>query len=44
MKDDLSKLPFLGALFHSHEVRDDRKELLIFVNPRIVETQVPAAS
>lgn len=40
----LSRLPFIGALFRSHEVGDDRKELLIFVSPRVVETQAPAAS
>jgi type IV pilus assembly protein PilQ len=40
----LSKLPFLGALFRSNEVGDDRKELLIFVSPRVVETQTPAAT
>src|SRR5262249_9660669 len=34
----LSRLPFLGALFRSKEYRDDRKELLIFVSPRVVET------
>ena len=34
------RLPFLGALFRSNEVGDDRKELLIFVTPRVVETQV----
>ena len=39
----MSKLPFIGALFRSHEVGDDRKELLIFVSPRVVETQAPAA-
>jgi type IV pilus assembly protein PilQ len=40
----LSRLPFLGALFRSNAVGDNRKELLIFVSPRVVETQVPAAS
>lgn len=40
----LSRLPFLGALFRSKIVGDDRKELLIFVSPRVVETQAPAAS
>ncbi|HKA13650.1 MAG TPA: type IV pilus secretin PilQ [Myxococcota bacterium] len=40
----MSKLPFLGALFRSNEVGDNRKELLVFVSPRVVETQVPAAS
>jgi type IV pilus assembly protein PilQ len=39
----LSKLPFIGALFRSREVSDKRKELLVFVSPRVVETQ-PAAS
>jgi len=32
----LNKIPFLGALFRSDEVSDSRKELLIFVTPRIV--------
>jgi type IV pilus assembly protein PilQ len=40
----LSRLPFLGALFRSNEVGDERKELLVFVSPRVVEAQVPAAS
>ncbi|TMA31774.1 MAG: hypothetical protein E6J87_14820 [Deltaproteobacteria bacterium] len=40
----LSKLPFLGALFRSKEVGDTRKELLVFVSPRVVEAQVPPAS
>jgi type IV pilus assembly protein PilQ len=39
----LSRLPFLGALFRSKEYRDDRKELLIFVSPRVVETQQSAS-
>jgi type IV pilus assembly protein PilQ len=39
----LSKLPFLGALFRSHAVSDQRKELLVFVSPRVVEAQ-PVAS
>ena len=30
----LSKLPFSGALFRSTKIKDDRKELLIFVSPR----------
>jgi type IV pilus assembly protein PilQ len=33
----LWNIPFLGMLFKSTEVRDIRKELLIFVTPRIVE-------
>src|SRR5262249_53980158 len=40
----LNRLPFLGALFRSNEVGDERKELLVFVSPRVVETQAPAAS
>jgi type IV pilus assembly protein PilQ len=39
----LSRLPFLGALFRSQSVSDIRKELLIFVSPRVVET-TPTAS
>jgi len=30
------KIPLLGAAFKNHEVRDIRKELLVFVTPRIV--------
>jgi type IV pilus assembly protein PilQ len=40
----LSRLPFLGALFRSNEVSDNRKELLVFVSPRVVEGEVPPAS
>jgi type IV pilus assembly protein PilQ len=32
----LHAIPLLGALFRSDEVSDSRKELLIFVTPRIV--------
>ena len=32
----LSKIPFLGKAFKSRQVSDKRKELLIFVTPRIV--------
>ena len=32
----LHKIPLLGALFRSDEVSDSRKELLIFVTPRII--------
>ena len=39
----LHSIPLLGGLFRSNEVRDSRKELLIFVTPRIVMT-APAAS
>ncbi len=33
----LHKVPFLGNLFKSHEYSDSRKELLIFVTPRVVQ-------
>jgi type IV pilus assembly protein PilQ len=32
----LNKIPLLGALFKNDEVSDNRKELLVFVTPRIV--------
>lgn len=34
----LHKIPFLGMAFKSSEISDSRKELLIFVTPRIVHT------
>ncbi len=34
----LHRIPLLGAAFRSDEVSDNRKELLIFVTPRIVAT------
>jgi type IV pilus assembly protein PilQ len=34
----LHKIPFLGMAFKSSEVSDSRKELLVFVTPRIVQT------
>jgi len=34
----LHKVPFLGNAFKSQEYSDSRKELLIFVTPRIVQT------
>jgi type IV pilus assembly protein PilQ len=33
----LYKLPLLGGLFRSNEISDGRKELLIFVTPRVVQ-------
>lgn len=33
----LHQIPFLGNLFKSKEVSDSRKELLIFVTPRVVQ-------
>jgi type IV pilus assembly protein PilQ len=38
----LHSIPLIGSLFRSDEIRDTRKELLIFVTPRIVAVQ-PAA-
>jgi type IV pilus assembly protein PilQ len=39
----IHKIPILGHAFRSDEISESRKELLIFVTPRIVVTQ-PAAS
>ncbi len=38
----LHAIPLLGTLFRSDEIRDTRKELLIFVTPRIVAVQPEA--
>ena len=35
----LHRIPILGGLFRSDELSDSRKELLIFVTPRVVLTQ-----
>ena len=32
----LADIPLLGAAFRSHSIQDERRELLIFVTPRIV--------
>jgi type IV pilus assembly protein PilQ len=39
----LHKIPLLGMAFKSKEVSDSRKELLIFVTPRIVHTAEAAS-
>jgi type IV pilus assembly protein PilQ len=39
----LHKVPLIGGLFRSDELRDSRKELLIFVTPRIVVTPQAAS-
>jgi type IV pilus assembly protein PilQ len=39
----LHAVPFLGNLFKSNEVSDSRKELLIFVTPRVVQTPTVAS-
>jgi len=38
----LHSIPLLGSLFRNDEISDQRKELLIFVTPRILPVQ-PAA-
>jgi type IV pilus assembly protein PilQ len=35
----LHRIPILGAMFRSNEISDSRKELLIFVTPRIVVSE-----
>jgi general secretion pathway protein D len=35
----LSKIPIFGALFGTQTLRDDRTELVLFITPRVVETQ-----
>ena len=35
----LSKIPVVGGLFGSQEIKDQRSELVLFVTPRVVETQ-----
>jgi type IV pilus assembly protein PilQ len=39
----LHRVPFLGNLFKSNEFSDSRKELLIFVTPRVVQTPTVAS-
>jgi type IV pilus assembly protein PilQ len=39
----LHSLPMIGALFRSDEIRENRKELLIFVTPRVIATQQTAS-
>jgi type II secretory pathway component HofQ len=38
----LHSIPVLGAAFRSDEFSDSRKELLIFVTPRVVLSQLAA--
>lgn len=40
----LHSVPIIGTLFRNDEVSDARKELLIFVTPRVVEAQQGAAN
>jgi type IV pilus assembly protein PilQ len=39
----LGDIPLLGALFRNNEISDSRKELLIFVTPRVVQQPVSAS-
>jgi general secretion pathway protein D len=35
----LSRIPFLGGLFGSQELKDNRTELVLFITPRVVEDE-----
>jgi type IV pilus assembly protein PilQ len=35
----LHRIPILGGAFRNNEISDDRQELLIFVTPRVVQTE-----
>jgi type II secretory pathway component GspD/PulD (secretin) len=39
-----SKIPFLGALFRTKSTSDDRKELMIFITPRITHFERKAGA
>ena len=36
----LSRIPFLGGLFGSQELKNDRTELVLFITPRVVENEL----
>jgi general secretion pathway protein D len=36
----LSRIPFLGGLFGNQELKNDRTELVLFITPRVVDTEV----
>jgi type IV pilus assembly protein PilQ len=40
----LHRIPVIGSLFKNNEVTDQRKELLVFVTPRIVRLPEMAAN
>jgi type IV pilus assembly protein PilQ len=40
----LWRMPLIGVLFKSKEITDSRKELLMFVTPRIVQSPELAAT
>ncbi len=35
----LSKIPVIGGLFGQQEIKDDRTELVLFITPRVMETE-----
>jgi type IV pilus assembly protein PilQ len=39
----ISKIPILGWLFNTNTINNSKRELLIFVTPRIFKTETPAA-
>ncbi|MFQ5416277.1 MAG: type IV pilus secretin PilQ, partial [Myxococcota bacterium] len=39
----LHSIPILGGLFRNNEISDDRQELLIFVTPRVVQSEQTAS-
>jgi type IV pilus assembly protein PilQ len=40
----MHSIPIIGTLFRNNEISDSRKELLIFVTPRVVDAQQTAAN
>jgi general secretion pathway protein D len=36
----LSRIPVLGGLFGGQELKNDRTELVLFITPRVVESEV----
>lgn len=40
----LSKIPILGALFRSKEFRDNKTELIVFVQPRVLPNSLPSGA
>ena len=36
----LSRIPFLGGLFGSQELKNSRNELVLFITPRVVENEL----
>ena len=35
----LSKIPVIGGLFGQQEIKDERQELILFITPRVMETE-----